>query len=262
MERIEPARRLVRLRARKYSRKWRSRWVKLNETDFRVSVSSLLLSANFERIQTIFEPPINDTISYSKSRRHLFRASSSDKRWARLQKWRERERQDRDEVSRIEIRIAWQHFFVPIYGDGFQVWRGSRLGCFFHPRHLRSPYLFKVNGTAGLAQVCPKTRGSRSAQIWTSSYSESSQRKSMESSISKFLTFLLSNCLSRLRIDASVLKGLSDVVLRSYQKSLLLLLFLFITGIEPPCFYFFKSCPRESRFVRIVKNVDKNRRVE
>lgn len=59
-----------------------------------------------------------------------------------------------------ELRSDRVTLFVPIYG--FQVWRhdprrGSRLGCFFHPRHLRSRYLFKVNGT-GLAQVCPKIR--------------------------------------------------------------------------------------------------------
>lgn len=63
-----------------------------------------------------------------------------------------------------ELRSDRVTLFVPIYvirvsdmATRSAAWVAFRF-CFFHPRHLRSRYLFKVNGT-GLAQVCPKIRG-------------------------------------------------------------------------------------------------------
>lgn len=106
--------------------------------------------------------------------------------------------------------------FVPIYGVswGHGSRRGSRLGCFFHPRHLPSRYLFKVNGTGLVSQVCPKTGGFCPDLDGF-----------LFASISKFLRLSFPTC--------NLIKG-------RYQKSLLifslvfslLLLFFFITGIR------------------------------
>lgn len=153
VERIELAPRLVRLRARKYSRKCPSSrgiparidpsfCLHFRSTKF-PSLRKFRESKQFSKIPdivSVYELLILAPI--------LPRCQSSNE-GQRLQKWRER---DQDRATTL---------FVPIYGVswGHDSRRGSRLGCFFHPRHLPSRYLFKVNGTGLVSQVCPKTGG-------------------------------------------------------------------------------------------------------
>lgn len=132
----------------------------------------------------------------------------------------------------IRRRVSWRH----------DSRRGSRLGCFFHPRHLPSRYLFKVNGTGLVSQVCPKTGG-----FCPDLDGFASDHPFRNFYVSPFqpVTWL-----------RDVIKNLSSFFLSFFRFSY----YFSLLRVSVTTVFLFFQIESESRFVRIVKNVDKNRR--